>query len=55
MVGFSSLKDKISAKGGNEKFISSILGEGIINTRKVVNPATKNGGIECYVIEQESD
>jgi len=48
------VKDEIEATGGNEKYISTILGEGIVNTKKVVKLATKIGGTTCYIIEQES-
>jgi len=48
------VKDEIAATGGNEKYISTILGEGIVNTKKVVNLARKIGGTNCYIIEQES-
>jgi len=48
------VKDEIAAEGGNEKYVSCILGEGIVNTRTVVDLATKIGGTTCYIIEQES-
>jgi sugar phosphate isomerase/epimerase len=48
------VKDEIEAKEGNEKYISAILGEGIVNTKKVVDLAAKKGGTKCYIIEQES-
>jgi sugar phosphate isomerase/epimerase len=48
------VKDEVKATSGNEKYISTILGEGIVNTRKVVDLATKKGGTVCYIIEQES-
>ena len=48
------VKDEIAAKEGKEKYISTILGEGIVNTKKVVDLATKKGGTKCYIIEQES-
>jgi sugar phosphate isomerase/epimerase len=48
------VKDEIPASGGNEKYESCILGEGIVNARKVVDMATKIGGTTCYIIEQES-
>lgn len=48
------VKDEIAAKEGNEKYISTILGEGIVKTQKVVDLATKKGGTKCYIIEQES-
>lgn len=48
------VKDEIAAPGGNEKYISTILGEGIVNTKEVIDLATKIGGTTCYIIEQES-
>lgn len=48
------VKDEIAAKEGTEKYISTILGEGIVNTQKVVELATTKGGTKCYIIEQES-
>jgi sugar phosphate isomerase/epimerase len=48
------VKDEIAAPSGNEKYISTVLGEGIVNTKKVVDLARKKGGTTCYIIEQES-
>jgi Xylose isomerase-like TIM barrel. len=48
------VKDEIAATGGNEKYVSTILGDGIVNTKKVVDLASKIGGATCYIIEQES-
>lgn len=48
------VKDEIAAKGGTEKYESTILGEGIVNTRKVVDLGKNKGGTKCYIIEQES-
>ncbi len=48
------VKDEIKAESGNEKFESTILGEGIISCKDVVDLATKIGGTTCYIIEQES-
>jgi L-ribulose-5-phosphate 3-epimerase UlaE len=48
------VKDEITAGSGNEKYESTILGEGIVNAEKVVELATKIGGTTCYIIEQES-
>lgn len=48
------VKDEIAAKGGIEKYESTILGEGIVNTRKVVDLGKNKGGTKCYIIEQES-
>ena len=48
------VKDEIPATGGNEKYESTIIGEGIVNAREVVDLATKIGGTKVYIIEQES-
>jgi sugar phosphate isomerase/epimerase len=48
------VKDEIMAEGGNEKYESCVLGEGIVNTKKVTRLATKIGGTKVYIIEQES-
>jgi sugar phosphate isomerase/epimerase len=48
-------KDEVESKEpGGEKYISTILGEGIINAQKTIDAATKIGGTKCYIIEQES-
>ena len=48
------VKDEIAATSGKEKYISTILGEGIVSTKMVVDLARKKGGTNCYIIEQES-
>ncbi len=48
------VKDEIPSKSGNEKYESTILGEGIVNARQMVDLATKIGGTTCYIIEQEA-
>lgn len=48
------VKDEIKAESGNEKYESTIIGEGIVNAKEVVDLATKIGGTEVYIIEQES-
>jgi len=48
------VKDEIPATGGNEKYESTIIGEGIVDAKKVVKLATKTGGTRVYIIEQES-
>ncbi len=48
------VKDEVPATGGNEKYESTILGEGIVNTHDVINLAREKGGTYCYIIEQES-
>lgn len=48
------VKDEITSTEGNDKYMSTILGEGIVNTKKVVDLARKKGGTNCYIIEQES-
>jgi sugar phosphate isomerase/epimerase len=48
------VKDEIKVGDNPEQFESTILGEGIISCREVVDLATKIGGTKCYIIEQES-
>lgn len=49
------VKDEIaSTSGGKEKYESCILGEGIVKCKEVTDLATKTGGTQLYVIEQES-
>ncbi len=48
------VKDEILAKSGNEKYESTIIGEGIVNAKQVVDLATRIGGTKVYIIEQES-
>ena len=48
------VKDEIPSTGGKEKYVSTILGEGIVNARQMVDLARKIGGTTCYIIEQES-
>lgn len=47
-------KDEIASLSGEEKYISTILGEGIVNCEKVLELASKIGGTRCFIIEQES-
>lgn len=47
-------KDEILAKEGSEKYESTILGEGIVHAKEVLELATTKGGTKCYIIEQES-
>ena len=48
------VKDEIPSSKGTEKYESSILGKGIVNTEKVVDLGKNKGGTKCYIIEQES-
>jgi sugar phosphate isomerase/epimerase len=49
------VKDEIAGPaGGSEKYISTVLGEGIVDTKNVIDLARKIGGTTCYIIEQES-
>jgi sugar phosphate isomerase/epimerase len=48
-------KDEIESKEEKgEKYISCVIGEGIVNARKVIDLTTKIGGTKVYIIEQES-
>jgi len=53
---FSSIhvKDEIKASEGNEKYESTILGAGIVNTKDVIDMVRKNSKNVHYIIEQES-
>ena len=48
-------KDEIASNDPKgEKYESCVLGEGIVNAKKVIDLATKIGGTNVYIIEQES-
>jgi sugar phosphate isomerase/epimerase len=47
------VKDEIPATQGNEKYESTILGQGIVDTKKVCDQG-KKGGTQYYIVEQES-
>jgi len=53
---FKSLhvKDEIPATSGNEKYESTILGEGIVNVKEVIDACRKTAGTEHYIVEQEA-
>lgn len=48
------VKDEIKATSGNEKYESTILGQGIVNTKQVTDLGKKSGGTHHFIIEQES-
>jgi sugar phosphate isomerase/epimerase len=48
------VKDEILATEGDEKYVSTIIGTGIVNAKQVVGLATRIGGTRVYIIEQES-
>lgn len=48
------VKDEIKSSAGNDKYESCILGDGIVKTKEVTDLATKTGGTQLYIIEQES-
>jgi len=48
------VKDEIKAASGNEKYESTVLGEGIVNTKQVTDLGRKSGGTHHFIIEQES-
>jgi len=48
------VKDEIKATSGTDKYESTILGEGIVNTRQVTDLGKKSGGTQHFIIEQES-
>jgi sugar phosphate isomerase/epimerase len=48
------VKDEITAREGNEKYESTILGKGIVNVKEVIDLGRKSGGTIHFIIEQES-
>jgi sugar phosphate isomerase/epimerase len=48
------VKDEIPATSGNEKYESTILGEGIVKAKDMVDLAARFGGTSWFIIEQES-
>jgi sugar phosphate isomerase/epimerase len=48
------VKDSIKVAGGNEQYESTIVGEGIVNVKKVLKLLKKTGDTKVYIIEQES-
>lgn len=49
------VKDEIlSTGGGQEKYDSTILGQGIVNVKEVIDLGRKSGGTIHFIIEQES-
>jgi len=48
------VKDIIKSTGGIEEYESTIIGEGIVNAKETLELATRLGGTNCYIIEQES-
>ena len=48
------VKDEIAGGAGEEKYVSTILGKGIVSAQKVVELAVKIGGTNCFIIEQEA-
>jgi len=48
------VKDEIESDGGREKYESTILGNGIVGLKEVVDFGKKSGGTTQFIIEQES-
>lgn len=48
------VKDEIAGTGAGEKYVSTVLGEGIVKAKNMVDLAAKIGGTNCYIIEQEA-
>lgn len=48
------VKDEILASGGHEKYESTILGEGIVGVKEVIDLGKKSGGTIHFIVEQES-
>ena len=48
------MADEIKSSNASEKYESTILGEGIVNTKQVTDLGKKSGGTQYFIIEQES-
>lgn len=48
------IKDEILSSGGHEKYDSTILGKGIVPIRDILTIASKAGGPNQFIIEQEA-
>jgi sugar phosphate isomerase/epimerase len=48
------VKDEIKTTGGAEKYTSTILGQGIVGTKEVVDWGRDSGGTTDFIIEQEA-
>jgi sugar phosphate isomerase/epimerase len=48
------VKDEIKSASGTEKYESTILGEGIVNSKQVADLGKSSGGTHHFIIEQES-
>jgi sugar phosphate isomerase/epimerase len=48
------VKDEILSKEKKEKYESTILGKGIVGTKKICDIGRKSGGTQYFIIEQEA-
>jgi sugar phosphate isomerase/epimerase len=48
------VKDVVKVAGEGDKYESTIVGEGIVDVKSVMNTLITKGGMEVYIIEQES-
>ena len=48
------VKDEILANSSQEKYESTILGNGIVNLKEVIDLGRKSGGTVHFIVEQES-
>jgi sugar phosphate isomerase/epimerase len=48
------VKDEILSDGGRDKYESTILGAGVVNTKEVIDLGRKSGGTIHFIVEQES-
>ena len=53
MLFRSATKKESQSAGSTEKYESTILGQGIVDTKKVCD-AGRKGGTQYYIVEQES-
>ncbi len=48
------VKDEILSKEGKEKYVSTILGKGIVGTKEICDIGRTSGGTKYFIVEQES-
>jgi hypothetical protein len=48
------VKDEIKSSSSKEKYESTILGTGIVNTKEVIDLGRKSAGTWNFIIEQEA-
>jgi hypothetical protein len=48
------LQNRVKPLGNKEKFVSTILGKGVVGTKEICNIGRTTGGTKYFIVEQES-